>query len=601
MPVPKDLAQHPLGRARAVVDLVHRSYAGPIGNVFAVGTLWFGTNLCHEHPVATGLYLGIMAFRLVLRVVLTLVWRRTRLGPARFPIGLIGFSAYALSAPTGLYAAFIIRHYGYGDWNTLVIYVFAMACAISGTAAIAPNLPMAIGFQVSLLLPIVLVSLSAPGHYARIVGATTSLLAVYAVIQSIRQNADYWNSVAADVALRDRAEELEAARIAADAASRAKSQFLANMSHEIRTPMNGVLGMLDLVLRSNLSAEQRQHLGYARESAQSLLGLLNDILDRSKAEAGKLELEKTDFAVREVVQTAVGPYHAQAAQKGISLSTSIDPDVPQFLKGDPTRVRQVIVNLVSNALKFTETGSIRVWVSVESLREQTTMLHFMVADTGPGIPLDKQDLIFEAFSQADGSITRRFGGTGLGLAICRDLVKLMGGRIWLESQPGRGSTFHFTAGFAPSSGIPLAEPLPEPAAKGCGPLRVLVAEDNLINQKLLGHMLKIGGHSFEIAENGQQAVSRSRERRFDVILMDVQMPGMDGLEATRRIRASEGASGPRLPIIGVTAGATAAELASCLASGMDSCITKPLAIREVEEVLARVSAGRPLASAVQLS
>ncbi len=591
MSAPEHLQGHPHGRARAVADLIHRSFAGPFGNVFAIGIFVFGTSLDRDHPVATRLYLGMLALRLLGRVVLTLVWRRTHSGPAPFPLWLIRISAYTLSAPTGFYAAFVIRQYGYGEWNSLFVYLFAMACAMSGTTAIAPDLRVGIGYQLSLLLPIVLGNLSRGGRQAYVVGASTLLFAAYAVIQSIRQNTDYRNSVAADVALRKRAEDLEVARIAADAASRAKSQFLANMSHEIRTPMNGVLGMLDLVLRSNLSAEQRQHLSYARESAHSLLTLLNDILDHSKAESGKLELEKTDFALDEVVESGVGPFLPQAAEKGITLSTSIEPDVPRFLKGDPTRFRQVIINLVSNALKFTASGSIRVLVSTDSTGDQTTLLHFAVADTGPGIPPDKQRLIFEAFSQADGSITRRFGGSGLGLAICRDLVELMGGRIWVESEPGRGSTFHFTAGFAASSGPNPAEKRAEPAPAICRPLRVLIAEDNLINQKLLTRVLDIGGHTYEVAANGEEALSRFYEGQFDVILMDVQMPGMDGLEATRRVRAAESATGSHVPIIGVTAGATPAELTACVASGMDSCLTKPIAIRDVEQLLARVSAG----------
>ena len=573
--------------------MVHRSFAGPIANVFAIGVFLFGTNLYRDYPVTTGLYLGILVLRLVGRVAFTLVSRWTHSGPAQFPTWLIGISAFTLSAPTGIYAAFILRQYGYGDWNALLIYVFAIACAISGTTAIAPDLRIATGYQVSLLLPIVVVSLYTGGNHAYVVGAATLLLAAYTAIQSIRQNADYWNSVAADLALRNRAEELQAARIAADAASRAKSQFLANMSHEIRTPMNGVLGMLELVLRSDLSPEQRQNLGDAHGAAKSLLGILNDILDHSKAEANRLELEQMDFAVREVVESALGPFLVQSVEKGISLSASTDPDVPLFLKGDPARLRQVVVNLVSNAVKFTQKGSIRVLVSVEPPPKQANMLHFLVVDTGPGIPPDKQGLILEAFTQADASITRRFGGTGLGLAICRDLVNLMGGRIWVESEPGRGSTFHFTVRCAASSGIARVEQPDEPARTACNPLRVLIAEDNLVNQKLVTRLLEIGGHSFELAENGEQAVSRFREGQFDVIFMDVQMPGMDGLEATRQIRAIEGTSGSHLPIVGVTAGVTAAELAACLASGMDSCITKPIAIREVEQVLARVAAGWP--------
>lgn len=590
MPALRDLQQHPQGRARAAADLLHRSFAGPIANVLAIVIFLFGTRLPVEHPIATTLYLGMLAIRQIGRLVITrLIGRKQHARPVQVPLGLIRISAYTLSAPTGLFASFIVRQYGFDSWNTLFIFIFAMACAVSGTTAIAPDLRTAIGFQLSLLLPIAFVTLSMGGDQGYSASAATVAITGYAVVQTIRQNADYWNSVAADVALRKRAEELEVARMAADEANRAKSQFLANMSHEIRTPMNGVLGMLDLVLRTDLSSEQRQHLGYARESAHSLLGLLNDILDHSKAEAGKLELEMTDFAIRSTVEEAVRPFLSQAATKGITLDTSIESDVARFFKGDPVRLRQVITNLVSNALKFTERGTVRILVSMESPARERPVLHFAVADTGLGIPREKQQSIFEAFSQADGSITRRFGGTGLGLAICSDLVRLMGGRIWVESEPGLGSTFHFTAAFESSSGRVTVEECDETAPVACTPLRVLIAEDNVINQKVLTRVLSLGGHSYEVAANGEEAFAHYRTGGFDLILMDVQMPGTDGLEATRQIRSAESTSGDRLPIIGVTAGASASEVAACLAAGMDSCITKPIVIREVEQLLAGIA------------
>lgn len=564
--------------------MVQRSFAGPIANVFAFAVFLFGTDLLEQHPLATSLFLGLLTFRLLGRVVFTYV-RGKRVPAGEPPLWLIGLSAYALSLPTGCYAAFVLHSNGYEGWNTVLMYVFVMVCAISGTTALAPHLRLGLGYQASLLSPVVVTSLVTDGVH-RWVGASSAILfAAYAVMQAIRQNAEYWNAQAANDALRCRAQELEVAQAAAAAASEAKSRFLANMSHEIRTPMNGVLGMLELVLRSDLSAGQRQDLGCARDSAQSLLVLLNQILDHAKAEAGRLELEQMDFSVREVVRSAAAPFHFQAAEKRIALNCNVEPSVPQCLRGDPTRLRQIIINLVANALKFTTSGSIEVAVRVESVTAQRVLLSFHVTDSGPGIPPDKLETIFDAFSQADSSITRRFGGTGLGLTICRDLVELMGGRIRVESQPGRGSVFSFTAMFTMPSGEKRETEPARAEPPVCTPLRVLIAEDNVVNQKILMRILQTSGHSVVVAEDGLQAVARFSESPFDVVLMDVQMPRMDGLQATRQIRAT---AGREVPIIGVTAGATPAELAACFEAGMNSCITKPVDISRLQELLARV-------------
>ncbi len=571
---------------RTVADLLRRSFAGPIGNVLALGVLFFGTDLRSELPVATAAFLFILTLRLTARAVLVVRFRYRLSEPTGLPLWLIGVSAYLLSAPTGLYAALVVRHYGFASSNTLLLCVFAMTCAASGVTTIAPNLPIAIGFQLSILAPIVAASLLAGGRDGRVAAAATTLFAIYTLLDTFRQNAEYRRNVAAEERLRRRADELHEARTAAESASRAKSEFLAKMSHEIRTPMNGVLGMMELVMRMELSAEQRRNLGYARDSAEVLLALLNDLLDHAKAEAGKLGLEAVDFELRDVVQRALHPFAAQVADKGLSLTASVAPDVPLWLNGDPGRLRQVLVNLLSNAVKFTVAGSVRVSVTGEPGTAQRARLRFVVEDTGPGIPTDKLASIFDAFSQADSSITRRFGGTGLGLAICSDIVKLMEGRIWAESAPGRGSAFHFTAGFALSSG-PVSCERSRPEAPVRAPLRVLIAEDNRVNQKVLGQMLKVRGHSFEVAEDGENVIQRVCDGCFDVVLMDVQMPGIDGLEATRRIRAmNNGRSG--VPIIGVTAGATPTELAACLEAGMNSYITKPITLRAVEKALAGV-------------
>ncbi len=427
-----------------------------------------------------------------------------------------------------------------------------------------------------------------------------------------------------DITQQNRADELAAAnqalmqaKLAAEAANEAKSRFLANISHELRTPMNAILGMVELALPRQVDPAAKDFLQTASESAGLLLVLLNDLLDSAKIESGKLELESAPFSLRRVLGQIAQVLAVRASEKGVTFSCVIAPELPDAMVGDQARLRQVLFNLAGNAIKFTERGEVTVSARVSALPspsgrgtggeggaeslspitgsphpsplraptegwsgEADVVLEFAVRDTGIGIQRSALERIFNPFVQADTSTTRRFGGTGLGLSISSGLVRMMGGRIWIESQPGRGSTFYFTVR------LPLAKeapPQPERALRisttAASRLRILLVEDNPANQKLAACFLGDRGHTVESAEDGRHGLSMAQQNYYDVILMDVQMPGMDGLEATAAIRAREyagGEDGKRVPIIAMTAHAMKGDRDRCLAAGMDGYLSKPI-------------------------
>ncbi len=399
--------------------------------------------------------------------------------------------------------------------------------------------------------------------------------------------------------IRARTAELEHAMQGAVVATHAKSEFLANMSHELRTPMNGLLGMLDLVLDGTIVGEDRENVEIAQRCAYSLLGLLNDILDISKIEAGRMQLERVPCHVREVTEECLRPHLAKAQQKGIALQYVCTSGAGLVVTGDPLRLRQVVNNLVSNAIKFTDEGIVRVTQSSTKPVDGKTIVAIEVSDTGAGIPADKLALIFDKFTQADSSISRKYGGTGLGLAITRKLVELQGGTICVESELGKGSKFTVEIPFdvvarEASVAAPVARAIAT-AASAAGNARLLLVEDNAINQRVVLAMLRKKGYTLDVANNGQEALEQleAATEPYDLILMDVQMPVLDGLETTRAIRAD--ARWTRLPIIAMTAHAMTGDKERCLNAGMDVYLTKPLKapqlIDAIEKfLLARIAA-----------
>jgi len=406
-------------------------------------------------------------------------------------------------------------------------------------------------------------------------------------------------------------EELETALVTARDATQLKSRFLANMSHEIRTPMNGVLGMTDFLLSTDLTSEQQEYAGSIKKSADALLALINDILDLSRIEAGKLRLDQVPFSLPATVEESSSIFALQARAKGLDFATATSGDLPGMVVGDAGRVRQVLTNLIGNAVKFTDSGRIDVEVQLLRSTQDDVLARFTVSDTGIGIPPEQQSRLFESFTQGDGSSTRKYGGTGLGLSISKQLVELMDGQLGVESKPGHGSRFWFTANFgkAPvtaAAPAPPKRPVPTPAAPappsapkvpipsvpaksngGHRKLRVLLAEDNEINQRIALRLLEKLGVGADAVDTGRAAVEALSQRSYDLVLMDCQMPDMDGFEATAVIRNRERGKS-HTPICALTANAMEGDREKCLAAGMDDYISKPVGLEKLREAVERL-------------
>ncbi len=406
----------------------------------------------------------------------------------------------------------------------------------------------------------------------------------------------------ANTELTSKSMRLVSAMKKADSATRAKSAFLANMSHEIRTPLNAVLGMAELAMRIHEEDKKNEYLRRVMEAGNSLLSVINDILDFSKIEARKLTLEKIDFDLRRTMEAVLDIHRIQTLSKSLILDLTVAEDVPEVLLGDPSRLKQVLINLLSNAVKFTEEGSVSVDVSLTGaptnpeVGDEVTV-RFAVTDTGIGIPVDKQKAIFKSFLQADDSVTRKHGGTGLGLAICTLLVKLMQGKLRILSDEGEGSTFYFSAHFKvgdPNNVHDLIEEEIDGKALGLTNLKVLLADDNALNRQLASTLLEEQGHSCLAVENGSLALDAVREQDYDIVLMDVQMPIMDGLSATRAIRdPNSGARNPAIPIVAITAHALKGDRERFLDAGMNDYIAKPIKLSEFYTTIARAMEGAP--------
>ncbi len=585
---------------RAALDLANRGRAGALTYV--------------------AIWLIVIPTTDVLAISPALVWfgivGLAALGVMRLVLGL-GFERLYPKSPTGWLAAYALSSIGLGlvwgglnalllhlapfEWTSMLSSFATTGIVAGGIVSLATHNRIARVYVVAMLLPSALVCFALANPQGTALGVLFVLDILFMIVVNRQASGEYWTALRNTELLEQRAAQLEAARAIAEAADRAKSRFVATMSHEIRTPLNGVFGMIDLLRHGVAPDEQARYLGVMERSAHSLLSVINDILDFSKIEAGMLTLERTEYRPSAVVAEVRELFLGAAEEKGLEFIAETTEADAYTVLGDPTRLRQVLWNLVANAVKFTDAGRVVVTARRLRLADDSVDLRFCVSDTGIGMAPDVAVRVFDAFEQADASTTRRHGGTGLGLAIGRQLVEMMGGELTVDSKPGRGSAFAFELRLPRVQiGVTAAVEL---AQKPCAPrfdgLRVLVVEDNLVNQFVAQEVLASLGCEAAVAENGLAALDALATRSFDLVLMDCQMPELDGLETTRCWRARERELGlAPLPVIALTANAGEDDRRGALAAGMNDFLTKPFTAAELASAILATRRARETPSRV---
>ncbi|MBK8336040.1 MAG: response regulator [Sterolibacteriaceae bacterium] len=524
----------------------------------------------------------------VVRFLDILAYRRKRPAPAqsRYWLARFVFLTAIAGSIWGLMGTLLYPH-DRPEYQA-IITVFVVGTAAVGLFTLNSAWIAYLALALPVLLPAAIYLPLMGGELGIPLGASIGFFALIVVVNSRTSVGNTSEMLTLRFENARIAEEREAALRAAEAAGRAKLQFLANMSHEIRTPLNGILGMTQLLRATRLDTQQQQRLDTVNASGEHLLGLLNDVLDFAKVEAGKLDIDHKPFELRRTLREVADLLAARAQERGLKLAVDIATALPEWVLGDAGRLKQVLNNLLGNAIKFTEAGSVTLEVNAEPAPEPASpsRIRFAVHDTGVGISQENQARLFEPFRQVDQSDTRRHGGTGLGLAISRQLVELMGGSIGVASQPGQGSVFHFVLDL-PTAVAPRAQPAVATAPEREIPnARILLVEDNAVNREIALAMLGELGLSIAMAVDGREAVDSATQEKFDLILMDCQLPEIDGFEATQRIRQHEKARAlPRVPIIALTANAIRGDRERCLDAGMDDYLAKPFRRADLQQAL----------------